>query len=159
MKDQQFWLSDKAPHFRDLTWIQYASRKDYGEGIMEKPEGKAWPDSDASFIPWGKISQIIFKNGFGLSVIRTYGSYGGDEGLYEAGVLCKKTDEEYDNDVEKRTSQPSWYKLTYDTEVMPIDVSGYLTEEDVTNYLVRVWAMNENGTERALQPGVSNENS
>lgn len=158
MKGQQFWLSNKEPHFRDLTWVQHADEKDYGTGIMEKPPGEAWPAEGAPFVPWGKVSQMIFRNGFGLSVSRTYGSYGGDKGLYEAGVLRKKTAEEYDRDVAKGTSQPNWYKLTCDTEVMPIDVEGYLTEDDVTNYLVRVWAMNEDGTERALQSGAGHEN-
>ena len=145
MKGQQFWLSNKAPHFRDLMWVQHADEKDYGTGIMEKVESDIWT-------PWGKISQMIFRNGFGLSVIRTYGSYGGDQGLYEAGVLRKKTPKEYDEDVAKGAPH-NWYKLTCKTEVMPIDVAGYLTEDDVTNYLIRTWAMNEDGTERALQSG------
>lgn len=35
----------------------------------------------------GIIAKLIFPNGYGVSVIKTAHSYGGDEGLYEIAVL------------------------------------------------------------------------
>ena len=127
------------PTFSQLEWQQYASEKDYGTGLMEYRKSDIW-------LPWGKCAQMHFNNGFGLSVVRHHGSYGGSKGLYEAAVLRKKTQEEHDQDVANGRGS-YWYKLTMDTEVMPVDVAGWLYERDVTEYLQRVWKMNEDGTE------------
>lgn len=67
-----------------------------------------------------------FDNGYGASVISggTY-TYGGDQGLKELAVLKFTGDN---------------YKLCYDTEITD-DVLGYLTDEDVTDLLERIEAL------------------
>lgn len=70
-------------------------------------------------------SQVLhkFDNGFGASVVQHEFSYGGDEGLYELGVI-------------KFESKDEWH-LNYSTEVTD-DVLGYLTEEDVQDLLTKI---------------------
>lgn len=70
-------------------------------------------------------SQVVhkFDNGFGASVVQHQFSYGGDEGLYELGVI-------------KFESEDEWH-LNYSTEITD-DVLGYLTEEDVQQYLNQI---------------------
>jgi hypothetical protein len=41
MKGQQFWLSNKEPHFRDLTWVQHVDEKDYGARLWRGHHGEA----------------------------------------------------------------------------------------------------------------------
>jgi len=60
-----------------------------------------------------------FDNGYGASVVCTPYTYGGKEGLYELAVL--------DNDGH----------LTYATPVTN-DVLGYLSEQDVTEVLIKI---------------------
>lgn len=71
-------------------------------------------------------TQVVhrFENNFGTSVVRHDFSYGGDEGLFELAVL------EFPNETEE-------YHLTYDTEITD-DVLGYLSEEDVQQYLNQI---------------------
>lgn len=64
-----------------------------------------------------------FNNGYGASVIRGVGTYGGREGLWELAVLC------FDEDGE------SW--LTYDTPITS-DVIGYLTIDEVNKQLDKI---------------------
>jgi hypothetical protein len=59
-----------------------------------------------------------FDNGYGVSVVRTPYTYGGKDGLYELAVL--------DND-----------GITYDTPITN-DVLGYLSEQDVTEVLIKI---------------------
>jgi len=61
----------------------------------------------------GVAARIMFKNGYGVSVVCHSFSYGGKNGLYELAVL--------DTDGE----------ITYETEVTD-DVIGHLTPEQVT---------------------------
>jgi hypothetical protein len=61
----------------------------------------------------------MFENGFGVSVVCHTMSYGGKLGLYELAVLDKQGN------------------LTYDTPITS-DVIGYLTPEEVTNYLIKI---------------------
>ena len=61
----------------------------------------------------GVAARIMFKNGYGVSVVCHSFSYGGKNGLYEIAVL--------DTDGE----------ITYDTDVTD-DVIGHLTPEKVT---------------------------
>jgi hypothetical protein len=68
-------------------------------------------------------ASIKFNNGYGASVIRTENSYGGAAGLYELAVLDCNGD------------------LTYDTPITD-DVLGRLTEDDVTEALNRIAALN-----------------
>jgi hypothetical protein len=60
-----------------------------------------------------------FDNGFGASIVKTPYTYGGKEGLYELAVL--------DSDGH----------LTYATSVTN-DVLGYLSEQDVTEVLIKI---------------------
>ena len=64
-------------------------------------------------------ARIMFDNGYGASVIIGPHTYGGEDGLYELGVLGKDK------------------KLTYDTPVTD-DVEGYLTEEAVTKLMEQI---------------------
>ena len=74
--------------------------------------------NDAPFMV-GKKARMQFDNGYGVSVVSHTFSYGGKDGLYELAVL--------DSDG----------NLTYSTEVTS-DVLGYLTEENVTEYMIQV---------------------
>ena len=67
----------------------------------------------------GVMSRITFENGYGASVVQTFFSYGGDEGLYELAVLDSNG------------------QLTYNTPVTD-DVEGRLTEDDVTRLLEQI---------------------
>ena len=64
-------------------------------------------------------ARVMFDNGYGASVIIGPHTYGGEDGLYELGVLGKDK------------------KLTYDTPVTE-DVKGYLSEDDVTKLLEQI---------------------
>jgi hypothetical protein len=68
-----------------------------------------------------------FENGYGASVIRHKYSYGGDEGLWELGVLIKHEEDHW--------------ALTYNTPITN-DVIGYLTDEAVEEVLWRIHALN-----------------
>lgn len=67
----------------------------------------------------GIIAKLIFPNGFGVSVIKTIYSYGGDEGLYEIAVL-------YANGV-----------LCYDSGITT-DVIGHQSPDDVSSVMKQV---------------------
>jgi hypothetical protein len=64
-------------------------------------------------------ARVMFDNGYGASVIIGPHTYGGEDGLYELGVLGKDK------------------KLTYDTPVTD-DVEGYLSEAQVTDLLIKI---------------------
>ena len=68
---------------------------------------------------------VFFNNGFGASVIKSNFSYGGKEGLYELAVICGNQDD---------------WAITYKTPITG-DVLGYLSEEDVEEYLNQIEAM------------------
>lgn len=69
---------------------------------------------------FGGVQAVMeFDNGYGVSVVRTPHSYGGDKGLYEMAVLDKTGN------------------ITYDTPITN-DVLGYLTEDEVTEYMIEV---------------------
>lgn len=71
-------------------------------------------------------TQVIhrFDNGYGASVVQHPHSYGGDEGLFELGVV--KFEEGTDN-----------WRLNYLTPITD-DVIGYLTEEGVEDLLDKI---------------------
>lgn len=71
--------------------------------------------------------QYLFKfpNWHGASIIKHYGSYGGQSDLWELAVVW--FDEEDD----------SLWGLKYDTPITD-DVLGYLTDEEVRNYLKQI---------------------
>jgi hypothetical protein len=64
-------------------------------------------------------ARIMFDNGYGASVVIGPYTYGGEDGLYELGVLGSDG------------------KLCYDTPVTD-DVEGYLSEDDVTKLLEQI---------------------
>jgi hypothetical protein len=70
----------------------------------------------------GVQAKHFFENGYGVSVVSHYYSYGADEGLYELAVL-KGTEDDYD--------------LCYDTPITQ-DVLGHLSEEEVEVLLYEV---------------------
>ena len=68
-------------------------------------------------------ASIKFDNGYGASVVRTKSSYGGAAGLYELAVLDKEGG------------------VSYNTSVTG-DVLGWLKEDDVTEALQKIEALN-----------------
>ena len=68
---------------------------------------------------------VFFNNGFGASVLKSNFSYGGKRGLYELAVICGNQDD---------------WAITYKTPITG-DVLGYLSEEDVEEYLNQIEAM------------------
>jgi hypothetical protein len=73
----------------------------------------------------GKKSRMMFKNGYGVSVVSHNFSYGGKDGLYELAVLDSNGE------------------LTYTTPITS-DVLGYLTPNDVTEEMLKLQCYNEN---------------
>ena len=67
----------------------------------------------------GVQARIQFDNGYGVSVVCSPYTYGGDKGLYELGVLDSEG------------------HLTYATPVTN-DVIGYLRPEDVTDVMTKI---------------------
>ena len=61
---------------------------------------------------------ITFDNGYGASVVRTPFSYGGDRGKYELAIYHEGS-------------------ICYDTHITN-DVIGYLTEDEVTDFLRQI---------------------
>ena len=78
---------------------------------------------DLSFEPHtigiGWMTKEHFDNGYGVSVVRTPFSYGGKKGLYELAVLKDG-------------------EIHYDNPVANGDVVGYLTEDEVSEFMVDV---------------------
>jgi hypothetical protein len=70
----------------------------------------------------GKKSRIQFDNGYGASVVSHSFSYGGKLGLYEIAILDNEGD------------------ICYDTPITD-DVIGHLTEEDVTEVLIKIQSL------------------
>ena len=71
---------------------------------------------------YGIRAEIKFDNGYGASIIRTKGSYGGKDGLYELAVLDQEGE------------------ICYNTPITS-DTLGWLKEDDVTEALQRVEAL------------------
>lgn len=76
--------------------------------------------ADLEFTHWlrGMTARIHFPNGYGASVIMGPSSYGGDQLLYELGVLKDG-------------------RLCYDTPIAD-NVIGYLTPDMVTELLQKI---------------------
>jgi len=77
----------------------------------------------------GVNDKFVFPNGYGASVIRHYGSYGYEQGLFELAVLKKITD--------------NLYNLCYTTPITD-DVLGCLTNDKVINILEKIKNLEEN---------------
>ena len=74
--------------------------------------------NDAPFMV-AKKARMMFKNGYGVSVVSHTHSYGGKDGLYELAVL------DFDGNI------------TYDTPITS-DVLGYLTPDEVTEEMLKL---------------------
>jgi hypothetical protein len=74
---------------------------------------------------FGILSKTMFDNGYGVSVVKSQYTYGGTMDLYEMAVL--------DSDGH----------VTYITSITD-DVVGYLTEEDVTEWMQKVQELKNN---------------
>lgn len=70
----------------------------------------------------GVQAVAFFENGYGASVIKGFGSYGYEQGLYELAVI------KGNHDV---------YSLEYGTPITD-DVLGYLTEDEVSSLLAQI---------------------
>jgi hypothetical protein len=71
----------------------------------------------------GGVQKVYrFPNQYGASVIRSFFSYGGDEGLWELGVVKWNGEK---------------FALTYDTPITD-DVLGHLTDEQVQETLKQI---------------------
>lgn len=70
-----------------------------------------------------------FENGYGASVIKHWGSYGFEDDLFELAVI------KFDGDD---------FKLNYETSITN-DVIGYLSNNDVLRYLIKIQRLDENG--------------
>ncbi len=80
---------------------------------------KVYPDKDfkqLNALEYRK--EWYFKNKYGISVIRGYGTYGIEKGLFEVGVLLNK-------------------RLDYDTSITD-DVIGHLTSQEVLDLGKRI---------------------
>ncbi len=71
----------------------------------------------------GIIEKYYFENGYGASVIKHCGSYGGNDGLWELAVIKK--------------SKTNEWKLCYDTPITN-DVIGHLTRREFMELLEKI---------------------
>lgn len=69
----------------------------------------------------GTVATHTFSNGYGASIITGEHAYSNEDAPYELAVL-------YNNEI------------TYDTELTS-DVLGYLTEDEVNEYLLKIEAL------------------
>lgn len=76
----------------------------------------------------GENYKFIFPNGYGASVVKSIGSYGYEQGLYELAVLIKENDNNYE--------------LCYDTSITD-NVLGYLTNDKVLEILEKIKKLKE----------------
>ena len=74
--------------------------------------------------------EFRFKNGYGASVIKHYGSYGYEDDLFELAVI-------------KFNKGNNW-ELCYTTPITS-DVIGHLSNNDVLRYLLKIQRLDENG--------------
>lgn len=70
----------------------------------------------------GHCWQFLFANGYGASIVKHYGSYGGTQDYWELAVLHRE------NDV---------WNLCYDTHIT-YDVIGWLSEEEILNIVQEI---------------------
>lgn len=98
--------------------------KDYLKETINRGETKYYKAYSATFgkDPFSWQWRFKFNNGFGASVIKHFGSYGFEDDLFELAVL-------------EWTGE--YHEITYDTPISD-DVVGYLTNDEVMNYLYQI---------------------
>lgn len=69
-----------------------------------------------------------FENGFGASVVRFLGSYGGDEGKWELAVIHYTGEDEYS------------FEVRFDTPITQT-LLGFMTEAEVDETLAKIEAL------------------
>ena len=79
----------------------------------------------------GIQAKHFFDNGYGVSVIQSPNSYGGDEGLYELAVLKRYVQKDYGAGFSHK------WEICCDTHITD-DVLGHLTEEQVESTLAEI---------------------
>jgi hypothetical protein len=87
-----------------------------------KPRNIGIPSNSAISIMMGIQAKMFFPNGYGVSVIKGFGTYGAEEGLYEMAVLK--------GDINKS-------ELCYSTNITS-DVIGHLCPDKVTEIMHKV---------------------
>lgn len=75
---------------------------------------------------------VVFPNGYGASIVKHSFSYGGSRGLWELAVIGDVKGEIFKEDFS--------FSLKYDTGITD-DVLGYLSENDVNDYLLKIEAL------------------
>lgn len=75
-----------------------------------------------------------FENGYGASVIKHYGSYGFEDDLFELAVIKFNNPSKLYGNI---------FHLVYDTPITN-DVLGYLTNNDVLRYLIKIQGLEKN---------------
>lgn len=92
--------------------------------FVEKYKDYIVEPTSIGFKEMGGINyKFVFENGYGASVIRHYGTYGWEEGLFELAVLREETKNNYN--------------LCYTTPITD-DVLGWLTDEQVCENLEKI---------------------
>ena len=75
---------------------------------------------------------VVFPNGYGASIVKHPYSYGGKYGLWKLAVI---------GDVEGEIFKEDFtFSLKYDTGITE-DVLEYISEDDVTDYLLKIKAL------------------
>ena len=97
--------------------------KKYKKYELKYGTKKLFDDSFKIMSPYSYSHRFKFKNNYGASVIKHYGSYGFEEDLFELAVL------DFHNSVIG--------DLAYDTPIAD-DVLGYLTNDQVLDYLEQI---------------------
>lgn len=106
--------------------FNFAKYKDFLVGMDEEPGVQG---IFSKRIGWIRRYRFKFNNGFGASVVKGYGTYGGEEDLWELAVITFDEDGRY----YINSSNP----ITENWESSD-DVMGWLTDEDVDNYLEQI---------------------
>lgn len=89
------------------------------QAFVKKLKMKTFNDLEFNAHPLnnGVLAKMEFDNGFGVSVVQSPYSYGGDRGLYELAVWKDG-------------------EIHYDNKIANGDVVGYLRPEDVTDAML-----------------------
>lgn len=119
-------MSGREPDFiEQIGSLMRMGKRTEGETVSPLPiEAQPWR-SQIRDGTGGTQHVYRFSNGYGASVVQGGHTYGGDDGLWELGVVV------FDGD--------DWH-LTYDTPITD-DVIGWLDPEGVAGLLIRIAAL------------------